>query len=243
MPRWTRWLGIAGVAALGVLAPTHVPKALAHVNAFRVADVNVSGLVWADRAEILAWGGIGSATNVWEPLDELATRIETHPLVISAEVRRNLPRGLAVEVRERTPVGLVPTPTLEAVDREGRYLPIDPAGTPMDLPILVPRRDPTAEDPRPGATRLKNLARLADAMREDPVFWSRISEIREMEDGTVVARWGSPDVEFQLRSEADLRRLREGLAALEDAMSRREDEVPGAVDLRWADQVVIRYGS
>jgi len=244
MHRWLRWLGIAGVAAVGVLTPIYAPRALARVDIFLAEDVDVAGVTWVNPLEILRTAGIDRSTNVWEPLDEFEERIAAHPMVLDVEVRRDLPRGLSVEIRERVPVGLVPTPTLEAIDAEGRYLPIDPSGLSIDLPILVPRDDPTAEDPRPTRARIRNLARLAETMRGHDVFWSRVSEIREMDDGTVVARWGAPDpMDFQLDPEADLPRLREGLDALEMEMRVWGDELPEAVDLRWADQVVVRYGS
>lgn len=239
MRRGFRWGVVACVAAGVLAAPAWAPRLLVGVDLFRVDAVDVRGLTWTDRDEMLALAAIGPTTNVWEPLEELEARLEAHPMVLEAEVHRALPRGLEVRVRERIPVGLVATPTLEPVDREGHYLPVDPARAPMDLPVLVPRSDPEAEGPRPTRERLANLARLANAMREDPVFWSRVSEVREREDGTVVARWGTPDVAFELRSEADLHRLREGLAALDDAI--RKDGVPDAVDLMWADQVVVRY--
>lgn len=243
MPRAARSVLIVvaggGLVVLGLLAPTHVPRMLAGVDVFRVEEVQFSGLTWTDRGDVLAAAGIDPTTNVWEPLEDLETRIEAHPMVISANVRRHLPRGLEVEVEERVPVGLVATPTLEPIDRDGRYLPVNPAEVSLDLPILVPLTDPGAEDPRPARAQLTNLARLADAMRRDAVFGSRVSEVRELEDGTVVALWGDPDVAFELRSEADLGRLREGLVALDDAISR--DGVPDAVDLKWAGQVVVRY--
>jgi hypothetical protein len=243
MPRAARSVlivvAVGGVVVLGLLAPTHVPRMLAGVDVFLVDNVEFGGLTWTDRGDVLAAAGIDATTNVWEPLDDLEARIESHPMVISADVRRHLPRGLEVEVRERVPVGLVATPTLEPIDRDGRYLPVNPAEVSLDLPILVPRRDPDADDPRPSRARLANLARLADAMRRDEVFGSRVSEVRELEDGTVVAHWGDPDVAFELRSEADLGRLREGLVALDDAIAR--DGIPDAVDLKWAGQVVVRY--
>ena len=243
MPRAARGVVIvvatAGLAVLGLLAPTNVPRMLAGVDVFLVEDVAFDGLTWTDDADVLAAAGIDGSTNVWEPLEELETRIEAHPMVIEAEVRRHLPRGLEIRVLERVPVGLVPTPTLEPVDREGRYLPVDPARVALDLPILAPLVDPSADDPRPPTARVANLARLADAMRRDSVFGSRVSEVRERDDGTVIARWGEPDVSFELRTEADLGRLREGIDALEDAMLK--DGVPDVVDLKWAGQVVVRY--
>lgn len=233
-------VGIAVVTVFGFLAPTRVPRMLAGFDVFRVEEVAFEGLTWTRDADVLAAAGIDGGTNVWEPLDSLEARIESHPMVIEADVRRHLPRGLEVNVVERVPVGLVATPTLEPIDRDGRYLPVNPAEVSLDLPILVPLVDPDAEDPRPAESRLVNLGRLADAMRRDAVFGSRVSEVREMEDGIVVAEWGDPAVAFELRSEADLRRLREGLTALDDAIQ-KDGVVPDAVDLKWAGLVVLRH--
>ena len=44
--------------------------------------------------------------------------VSAHPLVRAATVTRRLTDGLLVEVTERTPVALAPTPTLEPIDAE-----------------------------------------------------------------------------------------------------------------------------
>jgi len=56
----------------------------------------------------------------------------------------------------------------------------------------------------------------------------------------VVARWSEPRVDFLLRPGTSPRRLREGFAVLGDALVREPGAVPTLVDLRYADQVVVR---
>jgi len=243
MRRSVRWFGIVGVAAIGVLAPVYIPQALAGVEAFRANDVEILGLGFVSRGEILNLADIEPATSVWEPLDEFESRIEEHPMIRSVSVDRRLPDGLVIRVVERTPVGFVATPTLEPVDREGRYLPLDPARWTLDLPLLTPRIDRAGDGGRPTATRLRLLASVADAIRDEGVFWTHVSEIRETESGDVIAEWGDPQVTFQLGRSTDVRRLQEGVQALGDAMARWEERTPVAVDLRWADQVVVRFDS
>jgi len=243
MRRSIRWFGILGVALIGVLAPVYLPQALRNVEVFRAAEIDVTGLTFVTRGEVLDLAGIQLATSVWEPLEEFEARIEEHPMVSSVTVERELPDRLIIRIVERVPVGFVAAPTLEPVDGEGRYLPLDPARWTLDLPLLTPRVDPTGEEGRPSPARLRLLATVARAIRDEGVFWHNVSEIRETESGDVVAEWGDPQVTFQLGRSTDVRRLQEGVQVLGDALARWTDRMPVAVDLRWADQVVVRFDS
>jgi cell division septal protein FtsQ len=152
-----------------------------------------------------------------------------------------MPRTLVVDLVERHAVALAPTPTLEPVDREGTLLPLDPAKRRMDLPILG-----LEEPPAPGSRLLPaqdrvlaaEVARLQDA---DTSFLQMVSEVAwGPTRNTMVARWSEPPVDFLLEPGAPASRLREGLAALGDAMARDPQRVPAVIDLRYADQVVVR---
>lgn len=243
MHKGLRWSGILGVAVVGVLAPVYLPQALANVEVFRANDVETSGLGYVSRAEVLELAGIVPATSVWEPLEEFERRILEHPMVRSVTVERDLPDRLVIRIVEREPVGFVATPTLEPIDREGRFLPLDPARWTLDLPFLSPRLDPAAEAGRPGPARLRMLASVAGAIRDEGVFWTHASEIRETESGDIVAEWGDPEVTFQLGRSTDVRRLQMGVEALQHALGTWKDRTPVAVDLRWAGQVVVRFKS
>jgi hypothetical protein len=56
----------------------------------------------------------------------------------------------------------------------------------------------------------------------------------------VAVRWADPEVEFLLPPQASPARLREGIGALQDAASRTGQGMPDVIDLRFADQVVVR---
>jgi hypothetical protein len=76
----------------------------------------------------------------------------------------------------------------------------------------------------------------------DPEFFAALSAVELDGRGDLVVRWGSAaQVSFRLALPVDSRRLREGLVVLADALQRYPDRSPREVDLRHADQVVLRF--
>lgn len=220
---------------------SRVAEAVSALDTFRVVEVEIAGLESLDRGEILALMDVTRHSSVWDDLGAWEDRLATHPLLKEARVRRRIPGTLMVDLVERRAVALAPTPVLEPVDAEGTLLPLDPAERRLDLPVLAVR-----ELPAPGArllpTRDRALAaEVARLMEADTAFLQRVSEVGWGEDRhTLVARWGEPGVDFLLAPGASPGRLREGLAVLADALGRAQDEPPRVIDLRYADQVVVR---
>ncbi len=220
---------------------SRVAEAVTSLETFRVTDVRISGLETLDRGQILALMDVTHETTVWGDLQDWEDQLERHPLLAEARVRRQMPRTLVVDLVERHPVALAPTPTLEPVDREGAFLPLDPAERRMDLPILD-----VQEPPAPGSRLLPTrdrvlAAEVARLMDADTSFLQMVSEVSwGPSRATVVARWSEPPVDFLLALGAPASRLREGIAALADAMAREPEQVPAVIDLRYADQVVVR---
>jgi len=229
-------LTLAGVWAGG----SRVAEALASMETFRVTDVQIRGLRYLPREEAMALLAVDAKASVWTDLDAHAEGLRAHTLVKSVHIERLMPGTLLVEVVERRPVALVPTPTLEPVDAEGVRLPIDPARHRLDLPVLEVSELP-AEGARLLPERARRLAAEVGRLQEaDTAFLQRVSEVHWDEDGMVVARWSAPRVDFLLRPGTVPRRLREGFAVLSDALLREPGTVPTLVDLRYADQVVVR---
>ena len=239
MPSPIRVIGVVGIVAIGVLTPTWGPELLSGVAAFRARDLVFEGRIYVPEAEVVALAGIGPTTSVWTSLEELESRLREHPLIRTVEIERELPDRLVIRLGERVPVALVPTPTLRPVDREGRYLPIDPAEWQLDLPLIEPRVEPGREKVAPRPDRLRSLAGLAAEMMGDAVFWTRVSTIREREGGGIVAEWVTPEVAFHLDPGTTLRKLQRGVRALTAELASPENGLPRAVDLRWADQVYV----
>jgi len=195
------------------------------------------------RSDVLEAIRVGPDTSVWGDLDSWAEALRAHPLVRTVEVERRIPNALVITIGERVPVALVSTPTVVPVDEEGILLPLDPAEHRLDLPLVDVGRAPAAGSRLlPGQAR-ELVAEVARLMSIDTAFLQMVSEVRWGERRTIVARWIEPDVEFLLPLGVSQDRLREALNALAHAASNTSGEVPEVIDLRFADQVVVRRTS
>jgi hypothetical protein len=210
---------------------------------FRVRDVEVRGLRYLEEAEVVALLELVPETSVWSDKAPWHDRVAAHPLVKDVRVSRRLPDGLLLVVSERVPIALAPTPTLEPLDVEGRRLPLDPAEYRLDLPvILTARRPPRGARHFPAEVR-RLAAEVEHLMASDTTFLQLVSSVSWNGAGAVAVRWTEPEVEFLLPPRASPARLREALGALADAAARTRDGMPDVIDLRFADQVVVRRTS
>jgi hypothetical protein len=223
------------------LADQVVPRALARIPVFQARDHEFVGLRYLTSESVLRTAGIGFDASLWDDPAEWEARLERHPLIRHASVRPRFPSTLVVEISEREPVGLVPTPTLEPVDAEGRYLPLDPTRFRLDYPILYPPEAPGGTD-TPSSVRVRPLAGVSADLRGEPEFWRQVSEISTGEHNDVVLRWGEGRIEFRLLEQVDIARIQDALNALEDARERSGGRLPEVVDLRFAEWIILDWG-
>jgi hypothetical protein len=234
---------VAGAMALA-LAATRVPDALAEVEAFRVTAIELQGERYVALEDLEGHLGDVLGRSVWDDPDPLARRVEMHPLVREARVRRRFPSTLVVHLVEREPVALIPTPALVPLDREGRRLPLDPAVHRMDLPLVQPVREPWSEGISLTPSEIGLLAGEAHRLRElDPALLASASELALTPGGDILIRMGEPRITLLYRTPVPTSRLRQGLRVLADARDRRPDEAPLTIDLRFDDQVVVRFAN
>lgn len=139
---------------------------------FAVVEVEVRGLQTLTAEEIVAWSGIESSVLIWrvEPT-AVARRIEAHPAVAGASVERLWPNRLRIDVRERTPVAVMPY--------HGLWLLVDAQGVgyrlqeerPADLPELRGGSVDEHELGRLLGGDLPDAARLAAYVRQYGLDW------------------------------------------------------------------------
>jgi hypothetical protein len=233
---------LMGTLLLGgsLLTVGHGREALAGLGTFSVKTVEVRGSKYIEDDEIISLMSLSASSSIWDDHHVWIDRVERHPMVRSAEISRRFPGGLRVTVDEREPVALAPTPLLEPIDADGYRLPVDPSRHRLDLPVLA-----TSSSPARGARLMPREVRelvgeLRQMMNGDTAFLQRVSEIGWAPGGALRVRWTEPPVDFLLPPGTPGVRLREGLAALADAVSARPTDPPEEIDLRFADQVVVR---
>jgi cell division protein FtsQ len=230
--RLLRWvLPPAAVAALVLAAPL----GLRHVDAFVVQRVEISGAGLLPPHEVLAATGAHARSNVWEDLAIWEGRLEGHPVIRSARVERRLPGTLMVRVHELLPVALAADDGLRVLTAGGQVLPVDPSRSAVDLPLLRGAVD--------DAATLGALGEFARLRGPAPSLTSRVSEFGPVPGGLRLLS-SEPYAEIVLPAGADPRRLRQLEAVLADLHRRRAERgdarAPHLVDLRFADQVVVR---
>jgi cell division protein FtsQ len=222
-----RWKIVAGLVLLAVIlaSPLWGPKVLRQMTFFRVRKVELVGARYAPASEVLERLHVDTSRSVWDPLEPLAQRVQTHPQVEHAVVTRRLPGTLVVEITERRPVALVPAPDgLRAVDEHGRRLPLDPSRTPVDAPVVTATRD----------TAVFHL--LAAMQREAPRLYASISTISRAGNDEIILRIA--DIPVRAMTSVTLARLSD-IEPVEQDLARRQLR-PVEIDLRYRDQVIAR---
>ena len=227
-PRRRKWqFAAAAVLLIVILAsPVWGPRALSHLAFFHVRKIEIVGARYTPGDELLDRLHVDTTRSIWDPLLPLVQRVETHPQVDHATVRRRLPGTLVVTVFERRPVALAPTKDgLRALDEHGRTLPLDPARTPVDAPIVIAaRRD----------TTVYHLLGLLQ--REAPRFFARVTSISTVgADEMVLHLAGLP---IRAMTSVSLARLSD-VELVERDLARRQIHAT-ELDLRYRDQVIAR---
>ncbi len=174
---WKRYIGrgVVAVAVMGVMFWA-VPRVLSALDYFHVQTVQLEGARYLTPTAVIAALGADTSASVFDDPRKFQAKVESLPLVATARVRRRLPGTLVVTIVERTPVALIATPDgFRGVDSAGTRLPIDPAVTAFDAPVVLPpsgARDSSAD------RRLYNL--LGAVRATDPTLFDAIEDVRRV---------------------------------------------------------------
>jgi len=179
-----------------------------------------------------------------EELAAVRERIKRNPFLRDVSVNRQGPEGISIEVVERQPVAIVAADVLLYVDEEGVVLPPAHSEKLFDLPVItgavpaaecVPGKAVTNVAMRE-ALRLVVLSRM---IGED--LFRRISDVQVLEDGDLLFHTAEAGVPVFLGRGS----LGEKLVTFDGfwgaIVDRRGPQQLQQVDLRFADQVVVRW--
>ena len=239
------WKMLGGIFLVGVImaAAWGVRSAARQMAFFRVRSVEVQGVRYLRPQEVLARLKVDTLMSLWDDLEPLRERVRHHPQVNGVTITRRLPGTLVVTVEENQPVALIQGATgFLPYDSLGHVLPIDPARTNLDLPIVA-TSDPV-------------LLKLVGAIRYAvPRVFSRIEEVRRTGRDEVLLTL-SRNAAQRARAVGDTAaqnggtmrvRIPLGLSVerladifpVENDLARRQVHV-GELDLRYRDQVIAR---
>ena len=201
------------------------PRLLRRVDFFQVRRVELVGLQYLGRAEVMRGLALGRRASVFDDVAPIERRARAIPGVVTAEVSRRVPGTIRVTITEVPPVALVPSREgLTAMDAAGRLLPFDPSVAAPDLPL---------------ATRADSLVGklLGQVRAADPALFAQVSSAER--DGPwvvlVVARR-----RLVFRPDASIETIRAVTAVAQDLARLRRPW--RELDGRWAGQVIVRGG-
>jgi cell division septal protein FtsQ len=235
-PGW-KILGALFLAAVVMAAGWGVRSSARKMAFFRVRSVEIRGVRYLQPAEVLGRLRADTLMSLWDDLEPLRQRVLHHPQVSDVSITRRMPGTLVVTVKENQPVALIQSSSgLLPYDSLGRQLPIDPARTNLDLPIVA-TRDPV-------------LLKLVGAIRiSEPRVFARIEDVRRTGRDEVLLTLSRGVLSPTARSDEQTLRVRlpiglsvERLADIfpvERDLARRQAHV-GELDLRYRDQVIAR---
>jgi cell division protein FtsQ len=236
-PGW-KILGALFLVALIMAAAWGIRAGARDMAFFRIRSVEVRGAHYLQPSEIISRLKVDTLASLWDDLTPYRERIRGHPQVSDVTVGRKLPGTLVVSIKENLPVALIQTPAgLLPYDSLGKQLPIDPARTNLDLPIVA------TDDPV--------LLKLVGAIRAtEPRVFARLEEVRRTGRDEIlltlsrvaIAAGGVTPERGTLLVRVPVGLSVERLADIfpvETDLARRQVRV-GELDLRYRDQVIAR---
>lgn len=227
---------VAAAAAIGA-AVVKLPSMMSHLSIFAVDRVSVRNTTYLDDDQVARIAGIDETSNIWDDRRPWVARLQAHPLVKSVRIGRRPPGTLTFDIVEATPVGLVSAPVLTPVDGQGVALPIDPSEPALNLPVLTSVGDSLSNR----GTRIlaEELARISTS---NPEVFAVVSEARH-EGKHVMLSFGEGGIRVLYAPPIGERRLLEAITVMNDALGRFPERNPKEIDLRYHDQVIVRYSS
>ena len=105
---------------------------------FSAADIQVSGLNRLSRQEIVDQADIHTGKNIFSVnLDTTRHRLMAHPWIEEAEVRREIPSGLAIHIKEYEPLAIIDMNHWFLIDKSGTPFKKWDESDPDGLPVIA----------------------------------------------------------------------------------------------------------
>ncbi|HVO29336.1 MAG TPA: FtsQ-type POTRA domain-containing protein [bacterium] len=224
---------------------------LTHTDVFSIRTVAIEGTS-TERAEEIkallnlkmpdgsAGGGTGTSSLLFLDLADARSRVEGHPWVAKAFVKRELPDTLRVVVTEREPKLILALDRLYYLDAAGVPFKALQAGDSADLPVLtglsrdeVLKAGASAHEAIAGALEL--AAALSSPEAKGALSIEDVSEISfdERRGYTALTVKGNEEIRF---GSGDWQKK---LARLKEVRAERKGEPMRTVDLTYASRVVV----
>jgi cell division protein FtsQ len=130
---------IAGMAALMAASClfVFVYDVLTQCDYFKAASLKIDGIQRLTQKEIVEQAGLSKGMNVLAVnLSVVRKRLMAHPWIAEAEVRREIPAGLFIRIKEHFPLAIVDLGKKYIINEQGRIFKEWTAADPDTLPLI-----------------------------------------------------------------------------------------------------------
>jgi cell division septal protein FtsQ len=235
----TRWVLLGLIACATTSVAAGAPAMLRKMDSFKVEHVEIRGTKYLPAYDALVQTGITRTSNVFDEFAQWRESLLKHPMVLDAQIERELPNTIKVMITEAEPVALARTPELQPVDARARALPIDPSTIDLDLPVLANEARPEANGYFRDARTREAIAVLNTLRMRDQRLFSWISEVAPIGTGLQLNLRQPAGAQVLVATDPRALRLRELEVALADLSARGELSQLKRVDARFRDQIVV----
>jgi cell division protein FtsQ len=238
-------LGIAlmGLLVIGVLAATLGANAWKRDLPVRAVAIEGNSIV--PSAEVLKLAEIPKSTKLFDvDIAAVRRRLLQNPFIRSVSVNREGSSGIMIALEERVPLAALVADQLLYIDDEGYVLPATKSERMFDLPVLtgaLPLADcrPGRCITKPSVTEALDLLLLSRGISDE--LYRGISEIAVREDGDLVVYTSDAGVPVIVGQGELPVKLAKFDGFWREVVARRGPQQLQYVDLRFEDQVVVRW--
>jgi cell division protein FtsQ len=212
---------------------------------FRVLRVQSRGNTLVADSEIVRMAAIPRGAKLFDiDLNGIRMRVQRNPFLKSVSVTRELPDGIVILVTERTPVAALVLDRILYIDAEGYVLPPVRSRIPVDLPVFTGEFQAADCQPgqRIGPGRLREaLEILTTAARIGNDLYHLVSEVHCAGDSMYVLYTTDSGVPVMLGRGSIAEKLVKFDGFWKQIVMQQGAARLKTIDLRFADQVVVRW--
>ncbi|MBZ5498236.1 MAG: FtsQ-type POTRA domain-containing protein [Acidobacteriia bacterium] len=244
-------LAAVSIVALAIVAGFATYRYIDTANMFRLRNIRVDGCLHSDPGaiEAIVRQSFPASTNILRiDLNHLRSHLEQQPWIRSVEIRRILPSGLNIYVRERVPSVIADIGgELQLLDSEGVLLDhYDPAYGKLDIPVFSGLRGDDVEAYKvlqeENSSRVRiGVEVLTELAAGSPDFTRAISEIDLSDPSNVKVLLVDDTAEVFLGDRDFFKRFQMFMSNLSDYQDlKAQGKEVATVDLRFDSQIVYR---
>ncbi len=203
---------------------------------FNIERIGIRGHSRLVPESIVKQLNIRPHTNIFRiQLDAIQQQLESLKWVKTAEVYRNFPNKLSINLTERTPFALVKLDELHLVDQDGVILGALASGSAIHLPIITGAfvTDINLEGENP---KLDQALHAIDALMHSPVPLLkniRKIHIQSLENTTFLSNERGPQVRVSLIN------YQQNLQHLKEIYTKLHPEELTSIDLRFDRRIIV----